>query len=89
MSDREAIKSFSLFDCSFCRNMYSVSLILKESILFICLRLMERSLQGQIKLESKERKSNVYRIGSYVEGIDCGLVSDSTYPNIVGGEYGK
>jgi hypothetical protein len=38
---------------------------------------MERSSQEQIKLESKERRSNVYQIGSYVEGIDSGLVSDN------------
>jgi len=56
---------------------YSISLILKESIPFICLRLMERILQQQIQLESKQRRSNVHRIGSYVERIDCGLVSDN------------
>jgi len=74
---RDAITSFSLFDCSFCQNMYRINLILKESILFICLRLMERSVQEQIKLESKERRSNIYRIGSFVEGNDSGLVSDN------------
>jgi hypothetical protein len=38
---------------------------------------MERSLQEQITSESKERRSNVYRMRSYVQGIDCGLVSDN------------
>jgi hypothetical protein len=36
---------------------------------------VEGSLQEQIKLESTERRSNVYRVGSYVQGIDGGLVS--------------
>jgi hypothetical protein len=54
---------------------YSISLIFTESILFICLCLVERSLQEQIILESKERKSNVYGVGSYVQGIDGGLIS--------------
>ena len=38
---------------------------------------MEGNLQEQINLESKERRSNVYRIGSYVQGIDGGLVSNN------------
>jgi hypothetical protein len=38
---------------------------------------MERSLQEQIKSESKERSSNVCRIGSYVQRINCRLVSDN------------
>jgi hypothetical protein len=32
-------------------------------------------LQEQVKLESKDIRSNVDRIGSYVQGIDCELVS--------------
>lgn len=36
---------------------------------------MKRSLQEHIKLESKEIRSNVDRIGSYVQRIDFGLVS--------------
>jgi hypothetical protein len=39
---------------------------------------MEWSLQGQIELESKDRRSNVYRIAGYVQEVYCGLVSDTT-----------
>ena len=38
---------------------------------------MERILQEQIKLESTGRRSNEHRMGIYVQGIDCWLVSDT------------
>lgn len=71
------LQALAYFSVLFYRNVYSVRLLLKESILFIYLCLMERSVQEQIILESKEGRSNAYRIGSYVQGIDCGLVSDN------------